>query len=118
MNWLIIGLGGSLGAISRYLIGEHLKSYSKALPLATLFVNAVGSFIFGLILKISLDSDWQPFYLFLTGGFLGSFTTFSTFSFESITIVRQKKIITAFAYIGLHILVVMIMITLGFFYVS
>lgn len=105
MNWLIIGLGGSLGAVSRYLIGKALKPYSSGFPYPTLVVNILGSFLFGLFIKSGINNDTHSLYIFITGGFLGAFTTFSTFSFESISILNEKQFIKAGTYIFIHLII-------------
>ena len=86
-NILILGLGGFFGAISRYLVSETVQNFSRQanFPYGTLAVNIMGCFILGLLshlvgFKGLLDDQAR---LFLMVGFIGAFTTFSTFSIES-----------------------------------
>lgn len=79
-----VALGGSLGAISRYLLTFFLQQAFPAYPWGTLSVNLLGSFCAGLLLGYALLNVSPPssFSLFAMTGFLGSFTTFSAFAYE------------------------------------
>jgi CrcB protein len=90
MKLLIIGCGGFVGAILRYLVSGWVYSLSGSdFPLGTLVVNVVGSFILGLVLGLSDHFILHPqVMLFLTIGLLGAFTTYSTFSFESWSLIE------------------------------
>lgn len=93
-NLLLIGLGGFLGAVLRYLIGGWIQDGFLSFPVGTLTVNATGSFILSLIMYLS---EYEGLFgdnarIFLTIGFLGSFTTMSTFSYESFRFLEQKEI--------------------------
>jgi CrcB protein len=85
-KYLWIGLGGFLGANARYLVGAWaLHRWGANVPVGTFIVNVTGSFLLGLMLtfgmsRLALDPRWQ---LSLAVGFLGAYTTFSTFAFES-----------------------------------
>jgi len=113
MNWLWIGLGGALGAILRYSISLLFQSYKKE-NLATFVVNIIGSFLFGLLMNSSLEGSIPSFYLFITAGFLGAFTTFSTFTHQTISLFTSKMPLKAFAYISFHLLIIMLMTFIGF----
>jgi fluoride exporter len=93
--WLIIGLGGFIGAILRYWISGWIQSGVVTFPLGTLGVNFFGSLLLALIMY---TSEYRGFVgmetrVFLTIGVLGSFTTMSTFSFESIKLLEQNQYI-------------------------
>lgn len=113
MNWLIIGLGGFFGAIARYSIGSIFKASKKA-ELATFIVNIVGSFSFGMLIAGNMETDNPSLFLFLTAGFLGAFTTFSTFTYESIELLNSQNLIKGLLYISLHLLIVLSMVLLGY----
>jgi fluoride exporter len=93
--WLIIGLGGFIGAILRYWISGWIQSGIVTFPLGTLGVNFFGSLLLALIMY---TSEYRGFFgmetrVFLTIGVLGSFTTMSTFSFESMKLLEQNQYI-------------------------
>ena len=93
--WLIIGLGGFIGAILRYWISGWIQSEIVTFPLGTLGVNFLGSLLLALIMY---TSEYRGFVgietrVFLTIGVLGSFTTMSTFSFESMKLLEQNQYI-------------------------
>ena len=93
--WLIIGLGGFIGAILRYWISGWIQSGVVTFPLGTLGVNFLGSLLLALIMY---TSEYRGFVgmqtrVFLTIGVLGSFTTMSTFSFESMELLEQNQYI-------------------------
>ena len=96
-----VGAGGALGAISRYgvgLVATYLAGPS--FPWGTLTVNIVGSFIMGLMIAI-FAHFWQPpeaWRLFLVTGFLGGFTTFSTFSLDIVTLYERGDVYHALLY--------------------
>jgi len=93
--WLIIGLGGFIGAILRYWISGWIQSEIVTFPLGTLGVNFLGSLLLAFIMY---TSEYRGFVsietrVFLTIGVLGSFTTMSTFSFESMKLLEQNQYI-------------------------
>ena len=89
---LIIGLGGGIGSIFRYLIQMYIgRSIIQAFPLGTLLVNISGCLIIGLLYGFSakyaaITVEWR---LFLVTGLCGGYTTFSSFSYESISLFKQ-----------------------------
>ena len=103
MTWFFVGIGGALGAITRYKIGITLNKQKITLPLATITVNLIGSLIFGLLFASFLQSTNFELYLFFTGGFLGAFTTFSTFTYEGIGLLQKKYYLNYVIYIIIHL---------------
>ena len=102
-NFFLVALGGSIGASTRYifyLISKNLLSPSN-LFINTLFVNIIGSFLIGYLIVLlenkSLSQDFIKYFFII--GVLGSFTTFSAFSLETIDLIVNKKILIAFFYI-------------------
>jgi len=92
--WLAIGVGGFIGAILRFLVSGWIQNGVVAFPLGTLGVNFIGSFLVSLVLYLS---EYRGFFneeirIFLTIGVLGSFTTMSTFSFESFKLLEQGEV--------------------------
>ena len=116
MNLVIIALGGALGAVSRFLVGNAVsKSIGSALPYGTFVINVVGCFAMGLLMTIIVDRELLPaaWRLFLCVGFLGGFTTFSTFSLESYTLIKAGQKGTAVLYIALSVGLCLLGIWLG-----
>lgn len=84
-----VGLGGFIGSVVRYIVSLKMNEIlsTSLLPLGTLLVNVVGSFVIGLILEFATFSTIPPtLRLFLTTGILGGLTTFSTFSYETVAL--------------------------------
>ena len=98
MNIALVAIGGFFGAITRFSLSNWIKSKTSfAFPIATLTVNLIGSFLLGIIIGSNLEKTWS---LLLGTGFMGAFTTFSTFKLENITLLSKKRWITSFLYLG------------------
>ncbi len=102
-NILLIGLGGGLGSIARYLCQKwFMDHHLHAFPWATFMVNIIGCFLIGLFWGIFLkpfagNESWK---LFLMTGICGGFTTFSAFTLEGIGLIKEQKLGLFFVYIG------------------
>lgn len=92
---LAVGCGGFLGAITRVLVVTYFnKNFSSHLPLGVLFANIVGSFIIGALFALFLHYEINNnLKSFLTAGFLGALTTFSTFAIETFTLLTTSFLI-------------------------
>lgn len=89
---LVIGLGSAIGGISRYLAQVYIGKYTTlTFPVGTLVVNITGCFLIGILFGLSAKYAWMTleWRLFLITGICGGYTTFSSFSLESITLLRQ-----------------------------
>lgn len=96
---VFVGIGAFFGAISRFGLGSWInKRYPMKFPIATFLVNMLGSFLLGFIIGNGLPEVWQ---LSLGTGFMGAFTTFSTFKLENIQLYLTKHAKTALIYIGI-----------------
>ena len=103
MNLLIIALGGALGAVSRFLLGNGVsRALGSALPYGTFVINIVGCFAMGLLMTIIVDREMLPaaWRLFLCVGFLGGFTTFSSFGYEALMLLTEGRLLAVLAYVG------------------
>ncbi len=103
---LLVGAGGFLGSVSRFLASRFFQSNIQSVfPLGTFIVNITGCFLIGLIYGLSersatFGAGWK---LFLTAGFCGGFTTFSTFANENLALLRDGAFFHFFLYTGLSI---------------
>ncbi|MEG1931398.1 MAG: fluoride efflux transporter CrcB [Anaerovorax sp.] len=119
-NFMIVGLGGFIGAFSRYGVSQLLLRFWPALavgsfPIGTFFVNGVGSFIIGVAAAVFTKTGamGSPMQIFIMIGILGGFTTFSSFSLESVNLILQSKMGLASAYILGSVLVCLLGVYLG-----
>lgn len=118
INILIVGLGGFVGTICRYLISRLFIFFDLlSFPFATLSVNILGSFLIGFLIEIFSDSNniQYKLMLFLTVGFCGGFTTFSTFSFDNLQLIRDGEISSAVLNISLSLILGVFAVLVGYF---
>lgn len=113
---LIVGTGGFLGSISRYLVQQMMQEkFDTNFPIGTLTVNILGSFIIGLIYALSekgdiLSPEWR---LFLAVGLCGGFTTFSSLAYESFQMIKLEEFIFVALYMGLSLFLGLIATYMG-----
>lgn len=115
MIYLLVGIAGALGAILRYLIGSSLF-INTLFPFATLSINLVGSFLLAwlttnLFKRFSISSSMKTA---IGTGFVGSFTTFSTLSVETVELFKNERILIGILYILASIVGGILMSRLGF----
>jgi len=97
MEYLIVGIGGLFGSITRFSIGRLLAGKSGCVYYpATFMVNITGSLLLGLVSGVGIQGDTQRF---LGDGFFGAYTTFSTFMYEGFRLFKDKNILNALVYI-------------------
>lgn len=99
---LWVGLGGFLGANARYLLGGWVASrLGVEFPYGTYVINVTGSFILGFFLAFAQDRTWiaPPVRLLFAVGFVGAYTTFSTFEYESIRLLQDGELLLAAVYL-------------------
>lgn len=103
MNYVLVAVGGGLGAVGRYAAGEAaVRLFGFGFPYGTLFVNVAGSLLMGIligVLAFRAQGD-QELRLFLAIGFLGGFTTFSSFSLDTVSLVERGAVGLAMLYVG------------------
>lgn len=113
---LIAGVGGFAGTVLRFLISRYIQlHYVTVFPWGTFLVNIAGSFIIGVLYGISekgnfLSSEWR---LFATVGFCGGFTTFSSFSNDSLILLQNKEFLNFAFYSGLSFFLGLIAVLAG-----
>ena len=101
MHWLAVAVGGALGAMARYGVSTIIFSpSSQKFPWATMSVNVLGSFIMGLLFVIVVERGALPAEMrsLLMVGFLGAFTTFSTFSLDALGLWQNGDLFMALVY--------------------
>lgn len=119
INCLVVGIGGFIGSIFRYLFSK-LTIIKGSFPLNTLLINIIGSLAIGIIAALALknlDLD-EKTVLFLKVGICGGFTTFSTFALDSFELINKGDYLGSFLYILLSIVLSIICIYLGFYVVK
>lgn len=119
---LAVGLGGFVGAVARYSITEFLaKKFPGSFPVGTLVVNVVGCLVIGILMAIVTHKQQvhpsirlhEHVSLFLISGFLGSLTTFSTFGYHTVSLLRNSEVNHAFLNITGNLLVGLFAVWLG-----
>jgi CrcB protein len=101
MRFLIVGLGGFAGAIARYAISSSVENcWRRGFPLATFLINVTGCFVIGFFLTYAsarlLHPNWR---LLIATGFVGAYTTFSTFEYETFRLREAQQPLIALGYV-------------------
>ena len=118
---LLVGFGGFLGSILRFLISKLNHSWHfLSLPMGTLTVNVIGSLIIGLLIGMSVKGNLisADLKMFLMMGLCGGFTTFSTFSSENMLLLQNGQIATALLYMGLSVVLGLLAVWGGWYLVT
>ena len=116
-NFLLVAVGGSIGASTRYFFYLFSKNFfsSNNLFLNTLIINIIGSFLIGYLIVLLENKIFSQDFIkyFFIIGVLGSFTTFSAFSLETVELIVNKKYLIAFFYIFLSLFLCLLFTFLG-----
>ena len=104
---LFVGLGSFIGGISRYLVSLFIQNkFLSTFPYGTLAVNIIGCFLIGIIYGFSergnMNAEWR---IFLATGIMGGFTNFSSFSNETVSMLRDAQYLQAFSYIFFSVII-------------
>ncbi|MEP6597673.1 MAG: fluoride efflux transporter CrcB, partial [Ginsengibacter sp.] len=112
---IVVGVGSCIGGIFRYLLSQSIQSkFLSTFPFGTLSVNIIGCFFIGLIFGFSersyISIEWR---LFLATGISGGFTTFSSFSYETVELIRDGQYWLALWYIASSVIIGLVATFLG-----
>lgn len=114
---LLLAVGGGLGTLARFGVGILALPYSQSLPWGTIVINVVGSFIIGLFGTLTLNDGRFPvaenIRLFVMVGFCGGFTTFSSFSLQTLELLRGGALPRALANVVLSVALCLCAVALG-----
>ncbi|MBJ7551296.1 fluoride efflux transporter CrcB [Marinomonas ostreistagni] len=116
MMYIMIALGGALGALSRFAMGKWVNSFWQAqYPMATMSINILGSFFMGIAFVMISERlpNLEPLRPLIMVGFLGAFTTFSTFSLEIVSLLNQQAWLSALSYLSLSCLLGVLALAAG-----
>ncbi len=112
MDLVLVGIGGALGSLARYQLGKSIAERSDTtFPMGTFVINITGAILLGIV--SGLDTGRNA-YLLLGDGFLGAYTTFSTFMYEGFNLFRENEKMNAFAYIAGSLVLGVIGYAIGF----
>ncbi len=112
----LVGIGGLFGSLARYWLAGAVQAWTEAgFPFGTLTVNVSGSFIVGLVMVLSLERGLlnAEMRLLLATGMCGGFTTMSTFSYETMALLRDGEVMLALGNVGVTIVVCFFAVWLG-----
>lgn len=115
-NVFLVGIGGFIGSVMRYLLGGYVQQSSKSIfPYGTLTVNVIGCFVIGFLAQLvetrGLFTSEARALVFI--GILGGFTTFSSFGNETLNLARDGQMMSAVANVGLNVFVGLLAVWLG-----
>ena len=112
----MVGIGGFLGANARYVVGGWItRQWDTQFPWGTFVINVTGSFLLGVLLAVlnARPTASAHHRLFFAVGFLGAYTTFSTFSYETLRLAQDQSVVTALLNITGSVLLGLIGVVLG-----
>ena len=107
LKYLIVGVGGFVGAIARYMIGTYIGSrFGIRFPYGTFVINISGCFLVGFVVTLLARSTASQYWRYLIPiGFIGAYTTFSTFEYETLRAVQDGQITTGLLNVVLSVVV-------------
>jgi len=115
-KYLMVGIGGFLGAIARFWVGGFISAkIGTRFPYGTFFINCTGSFLIGFMITLLAErTHWSPNWRYLIPvGFIGAYTTFSTFEYETFRVMQEGELSMALLNIFLSVLVGFVAVWLG-----
>lgn len=112
MNLLLVGIGGIFGGISRYQLGRFIsQKHQTIFPIGTFIINITGALLLGILTSLNAEKN---IYLLFGDGFLGAYTTFSTFIYEGYNLFQEQEKLNAALYILSSLILGVIGYVLGF----
>lgn len=107
LKYLVVGVGGFLGAIARYIVATYIGSrYGVRFPYGTFVINISGSFLIGFIVALLARTTASQYWRYLIPiGFIGAYTTFSTFEYETLRAVQDGQLTTGLLNVALSVVV-------------
>jgi CrcB protein len=108
IKYLMVGVGGFLGSVLRFWLGSYIGGRLGArFPYGTFVINATGSFLLGMIVTVlAAKAHWSPNWRYLIPiGFIGGYTTFSTFEFETLRLAQDGQMLMAILNVTLSVVV-------------
>jgi CrcB protein len=116
-KFLLVALGGAVGSVLRFWLGSYVNArYAPRFPYGTFIINITASFLIGLVLTVLANrSGWSPNWRYLiSAGFLGGYSTFSTFEWETFSVFQQGEFLIAAMNVFLSVFVGFVSVWLGF----
>lgn len=108
MKYIMVGVGGCLGSVLRFWLGNFIGSRMGArFPYGTFVINVSGSFLIGLFFAVMMTrTNWSPYWRYLIPiGFIGGYTTFSSFEFETLRAIQEGQVAIGALYVLLSVFI-------------
>jgi fluoride exporter len=115
-KYFMVGIGGFLGAIARFWLGGYVSTrMGTRFPYGTVLINCTGSFLIGFIVTLLAEkTHWSPNWRYLIPiGFIGAYTTFSTFEYETFRVIQDGELLMAFLNVVLSVIVGFLAVWMG-----
>jgi len=114
---IAIAIGGSFGALARFFLGRFVQNAAgTSFPMGTLVINLTGAFVIGFILELAERTMMGPVLRsFITIGFLGAYTTFSTYGYETVALLRDRELVAALLNVGVSTVGGLFLVVLGMY---
>jgi CrcB protein len=113
MAYVLIAIGGGAGSLVRYKLGKYIsEKSSNTFPIGTFIINITGAILLGIISTVAVSNNML---LLLGDGFLGAYTTFSTFMYEGFNLFQGKHRLNAFMYVFFSLILGIVGYILGTF---